>query len=306
MLAENKNFWTNLTKIQNALLKSDKEFSQFLDINYDLFVKQKKTLSFLPLNCVFELAEKLNFHFEDLVKESFSTKGILSQIQGNYSLLEKYSVATYGKTRHIANVIKYLEYSRGERAKINFMRKFQLTEDFILKGNNSTNILLTTDIMNYLKTVYNFQDADYIRIGQMTPFTNMNKDVEEALLQKKNIHETFAYFFDELAMRFDKNFSYSIAKLQGDSAIIEAKPNRHVVEELQAVTTEFGSENACLTRMGLISSIAWFKYRTFTPPQKITSLYSGSSTNLYKFDFSSLSRLSNVRNLNGPSVTVYH
>ena len=119
------------------------------------------------MNCVFECAEKLNFHFEDLLHENFSTKSILGKIQGNYSLQEKYSIATYSKTRHLANVLKYLEKTRGEREKTNFLRKFQLTDDFISQGNNNVNILLTTDIMQYLASTYNFSNLEFIRIGQM-------------------------------------------------------------------------------------------------------------------------------------------
>jgi hypothetical protein len=306
MLAENQNFWDNLGKIQNALLSSDEDFSQFLDVNHDYFIQQRNTLSFLPLGCVFELAERLNFHFEDLLKDNFSTKGIISRSQGNYSLLEKYSVATYAKTRHIANVIKYLEHSRGERAKINFMRKFQLTDEFIASEKSSVNILLATDIMNYLTSAYQFTNAEFIKIGQMTPFTTMNKDIQEALLTKKNIYGSVEYFFDELSARFDKNCTYRIDNMNSDYAIIEAKSNKYVVEELAVLHTQFGSESVCATRMGLISSLTWYKYKQFVPMKKIASVYKGDRSNLYLMDLTPFKDLSRSPKVSLCSQPIYH
>lgn len=306
MPAENKIFWINLEKIQNALLLSDHDFSKYLGLAHVHFIKQKKSLGFLPLNCIFECAEKLNFHFEDLLQENFSVKSILGKLQGNYALLEKYSVATYSKTRHLANVVKYLERSRGEREKINFLRKFQLTEDFISSGNNSVNILLTTDIMQYLTSTYQFTNSEFIKIGQMTPFTNMNSDVKSALVQKKNIDDTLEYFFAELGQRFDKNFTYQIAKIENDYAIVEAKPNKHVIEELEINPNQFGSEAACLTRMGLISSITWFKYKQFAPPEKISSVYKGDSSNFYSFNISSFRNLDCASNFPANVHAIYH
>jgi len=41
MQAENKIFWLNLEKVQNALLQSDEEFSQYLGLDYGFFLIQK-------------------------------------------------------------------------------------------------------------------------------------------------------------------------------------------------------------------------------------------------------------------------
>ncbi len=297
MQDELKHFWNNLQRIQNILLKSDKEFADYLGIDHTQFIKKKKSgKSALPVNCMYEFADKLNFHFEDLLTSDFNTKPISSLLEGNFSLLEKYTVATYSQTRQTGNVLNYLERSRGERSKIDLIRKFQLNEDYIFSGKNSVNALLLTDITTYLRKTYQFSDQEFLKIGQSTPLLSMNSDLANALSNKKDIYEILEYFFDELCTRFDKNFAYRILKIEGDYAYIEAKPHKRVIEELGINGSDFGNELTCLTRMGVISSITWFKFNHFARIKKITSAYSGDSTNIYIFDISQFRNLSSFTN----------
>jgi hypothetical protein len=292
MQIENKIFWINLEKIQNALLKSDAEFSDYLGLNLADYLKSKCAQNFLPLNCVFECAEKLNFHFEDLLKDNFSTTSILSKIEGTYSIQKRYSEATYSKTRQTGNILSYIERTKGERAKLNLLRKFQLTDDFIFQGSNNVNILLISDMAQYLKKTYNLSPCEFEEIGRMTPFTSMNLDLAGKLSQKKNICEVLDYFVSELSVCFDKNFSYQITNMTNGYAIIEASPNRYVSDELGTTPNQLGNELTCLTRMGVISSIAWFRYKKFIQVKKFSSIYSGDSSNRYLLDLSPFSKSS--------------
>ena len=308
-LSENIIFWKNLGKIQTVLLKTDLEFSEFLGINFSQFIKKRKSVAFLPLSCIYECAEKLNFHFKDLMSDDFNIQSILKHSQGTFSLLKRYSVADYSKTRQTVNVLDYIARTRGERAKVNLLRKFQLSEDFILNGNNNVNALLLTDITKYLADTYHLPNSEFLEIGRMTPFTSMNNDIQQELLKKNSIYETLDYFFAELAHRFDKNFSYKIVQIFNEYAIIEARPNGPVIDELEINTYQFGNEYTCMTRMGVISSITWFKFKQFANIEKITSVYQGDKTNLYKFDISPFKKLSNLRHFSGstlPSNPIYH
>lgn len=306
MQAENKNFWINLGKIQDALLLSDKEFSDYLGISYAHYTKQKNALNFLPINCVFECAEKLNFHFEDLLQERFSTKAILSKIQGNYSMPEKYSVANYSTTRPIMNVLSYLAREKGERCKINLLRKFQISDLFFDNQDQKTNILLITDIVRYLTTTYQLKPSDLLAIGQMTPLTITNKDFRHGLICKNNIYELIDFFVNDCAGLFDKNYSYQIEKMTNDYAIVEAIPNKNVIQELQLPLTQFGSEGVCHTRMGVLSSITWLKYKRFANVKKISSLYAKDNCNRYIIDLAPFSNLCNLAGAHSDTSAIYH
>ena len=307
MQVEVRNFWLNLEKIQNALLKSDEEFSSYLGISHAQFIKQKTALAFLPLNCVFECAEKLNFHFEDLLQENFNTNAILNMVQGSCSLAERYSVAAYSKTRQTANVLDYLEQTRGERAKINLLRKFQLTEDFISQGDHNVNALLLTDITQYLSRTYNFSNSDFLAIGQRTPFISNNILLKEKFSSQKDVHHLIQCLFEECTHLFDKNFTYHITDMVSDYAIIEAAPNKLVLEELEIPQNLLGNEQACLARMGIISSITWYKYRCFAKVEKISSLYDGDTCTRYLFDTSPFKKLSSLADSRMSNLhTIYH
>lgn len=306
MQAENKNFWINLGEIQDALFLSDKDFSDYLGISYAHYTKQKNAFNFLPLTCIYECAEKLNFHFEDLLQDSFSTKTILSKTQGNYSLPEKYSVATYSSTRPIINLLTYIAREKGERARINLFRKFQISESFLNKPDQKTNILLISDAVQYLTTTFQLKPADLLAIGQMTPFTSINADIAAELNQKKNIYEILDYFFSELAHRFDKNFTYKINTVYDSYAIVEAMPNKQVIEELELNPEIFGNEQGCFTRMGVLSSVTWYRYKCFADVKKISSIYNGDKTNLYLFDLSPFQKLRLIDNKDPGLKTIWH
>jgi hypothetical protein len=306
MLAENKNFWDNLSKIQNALLSSDEDFSQFLDVNHDYFIQQRNTLSFLPLGCVFELAERLNFHFEDLLKDNFSTKAIINNLCGNISIDEKYSVATYSTTRPIMNIINYLELVRGERAKISLLRKFQISESFLSNPNQKTNIHLISDAVKYLAKTYQLTHEDFIAMGRMAPLSITDNTLKNNLANKKNIYDLIDYFVNDCALLFDKNFTYRITSMQRNYAVIEATTNKNVLEELRLTPTEFGNEEVCLTRMGVLSSITQFKYGQYTQVSKIDSIYTGAKSHRYLIDLSPFTNLSGLTIRLADPQAIYH
>jgi hypothetical protein len=310
MKEEIENFWFNLNKIQAVLLKSDKEFAAYLGINYSQFSKKKATNDWLPLNAVFECAEKLNFHFNDLLQKNFSVDAILGQVQGKTSLLDKYTIAPYSKTRQTVNVLNYLTQTRGERAKINLLRKFQLTDNYIHNINHDVNIHLFMDIVKYVGETHGLSQDEFFQIGRMTPFTSMNIDIQQELKDKKNCREMMEFIFsDSNTKRFDRNFLYKIESLNEEYAIIEAKPSKTVMEELGVRPREFGSEDVCLTRMGVFSSLPWFKYKHYGQVTKISSIYAGDNTNFYKMDLSRFNSLSCFTSTSANSCdfqTIYH
>ena len=243
------------------------------------------------------------------MREDFSVQAILKHSQGDFELLERYSVANYSKTRQTVNVLDYITRTRGERAKINLLRKFQLSEDFILNGHHNVNALLLTDITKYLADTYHLPNSEFLEIGRMTPFTSMNNDLQLELINKNNIYEILDYFFAELAQRFDKNFTYKIIKVLNDYAIIEAQPNKPVIEELEITPYQFGNEQTCMTRMGVISSITWFKFKQFANIEKMASVYQGDTTNLYKFDISPFKNLGSFKHFSSSTLdsnAIYH
>jgi hypothetical protein len=299
MQVENKNFWLNLEKIQNALLKTDEEFSAYLGIEHKLFLKQKTTNSFLPLNCIFECAENLNFHFEDLLNDGFNTLPILNKIRGKHALLERYSIATYSTTVPTGNALNYLQQTRGERAKISLLRKFQLTEEFITNEKSKVNAHLLADIVQYLGKAHQFTNSDLIQVGRMTPLTITNHNFRNALKNQKNIYNLVDFFVNDCAHFFDKNFTYKITNLDQNYATIEATPNHYVLDELGISSNSLGNEEACFTRMGVLSSMTWFKYKTNAKIKKISSLYQGDAANRYLMDISSFKNID-------PLPTLYH
>ncbi len=297
-------FWKNLERIKNVLTKSDREFAKFLEISYGQYLKCKKNQVFLPLGCIYQCAEKLNFYYTDLLYDNFSLQSVVNTINNGQNLDEKYSHATYSTLRPFKNVLTYLEKEKGEQAKINLLRKFQISDKILNQPDQKTNIHLLTDAVRYLRATYQLSELDLISIGRMTP--NANKDFEIGLSTKKNAPEVVEFFLDEYAHLFDKNYTYSIEQLSNNQSIIQALPNKNVVEELGLKFSEFGSEDVCLTRMGVLSSIMWPKFKKYADVQKISSIYSGDKSHRYIIDLSPFKKLSSFADISMETGRFYH
>jgi hypothetical protein len=297
---ERQLFWQNIERIREGLLLSDIEFAQFLGVSHSVFVKCRSNLAFLPLSCVYELAEKLNFHFTDLLKPDFTLLNTWDN-QGEAPLPDRYIKAAYSKVAPTKNIVNYLELTRGPRAKTNLIRKFQLSEEFIQNENNNANVLLMSDVTKYLAETYRFTDQEFIAMGQRTPFSIKNQEFIDKLTNQKDVYDLLDIFFDECTHVFDKNCTYRISDIVNDFAIIEVLPHKNVLSELGVNNSQFGNEEVCLTRMGCISSLTYFKYKRFARMEKLTSVYDGAETNKYLFDLAPFKKLSS-----GLSADVLH
>lgn len=211
----------------------------------------------LPLNALFELAERMNFHFEDLLKDDFVLK---YDPDANRPLMDRYTLAPHSQTRPIINILNYVELTKGARVKTNLIRKFQLSEDYIKQEQNKANILLITDIVKYLSNNHDFKKSDFLSIGRRMPFISNNNILKNKLTDHDTAFDILECFIYECTRLFDTNCTYKISEKSGDSAVVEVLPNKNVVDELMIDMNLFGNEEVCLTRMGNISSVMYYKY----------------------------------------------
>lgn len=302
MLDENQIFWLNLEAIKDSLLLDDKEFSKTLGLSYSKYSKSKDAGNFLPMNCVFEFAEKMNFHFEDLLKDNFKLKIATPEVH----LLDRYSHATYSHTKPIINIVNYLELVRGARAKTNLLRKFQLSEEFIVNEKHKANIFLITDIVEHLKKTYRFSNQEFLAMGQRTPFVTENNFLREKLTNHSTVQKMFALFFEECTHVFDKNCTYRLDSLTNEYAIVAAIPKKEVLEELQIKAPQFASDQTAITRYGVISSMTWFQYQQNAPVRRISSIYDGDKYDRYLFDLTPFKSKSGRTTSAGRHLSVYH
>lgn len=288
LLSETQNFWRNLEKIQEQLLLNEVEFAASMGIKHNEYLTFKAKKQMLPINAIFELAEKMNFHFEDLISADFVLK---QDPDANRPLIDRYTLATHSQTRPIINILNYVELTKGIRVKTNLIRKFQLSEDFIKQEQNKANILLITDIVKYLSVNHNFQKADFLSIGRRMPFISNNSILRDALTNHKTAFDILDCFVYECTRLFDTNCSYRISEKADDYAVVEVLPNKNVVDELKIDTNLFGNEEVCLTRMGNFSSVMYYKYGKNAQVKKISSIHSGDQSNKYLLDLSQFKKM---------------
>ncbi|MBY0415437.1 MAG: hypothetical protein K2Q18_14795 [Bdellovibrionales bacterium] len=282
-------FWNNLEKIKDQLLLDDSGFATSLGFKLENYLSYKKKGKTLPIDCLFELAEKFNFHLEDLLlKDDFTLK---YDLFSEKPLLERYTLAPHSQTRAINNILNYVELTKGTRAKVNLIRKFQLSESFIQNEKNSTNVLLISDIVKYLALTHNFKNSDFIGIGRRMPFLVNNGILKEKLSVHKNAFSILECFVYECTKLFDTNCTYSIESYKGNYAVVNVIPNKNVVDELNLNTVNFGNEELCLTKMGNFSSTMFFKYGKNAPVKKINSIHSGHKTNQYLLELTAFNQI---------------
>lgn len=288
LLNETLIFWRNLEKIQDQLLLNEVEFAESMGIKHKEYLNFKQKNQMLPLNVLFELAEKFNFHLEDLLIEGFVFK---HDPDANRPLMDRYTLATHSQTRPIINILNYVELTKGTRAKTNLIRKFQLSEDYIKQEKNKANILLITDIVKYLSANHEFKKTDFLSIGRRMPFISNNNILRDTLTDHKTAFDILDCFVYECTRLFDTNCTYRISEKSDDYAVVEVLPNKNVVDELMIDTNLFGNEEVCLTRMGNISSVMYYKYGRNAQVKKVSSIHSGNESNKYMFDLAPFNKM---------------
>lgn len=279
-LNESQIFWRNIEKVKDNQLLDDAQFAKEIQMDLKEYLKIQGSTSLLPLDVAFVFAEKFNFHFEDLFKKDFKLKA------GNSTtaLLDRYTMANYSQTKPIMSIMHYLEQVRGPRAKVNVLRKFQLSEEFLQNDKHKTNIFMISDIATYIRSTFKFSDEEFIRMGQTTPFASENSFLREKLTGHTSVQKMLTYFFEECTHLFDRNFHYTIEVMNKDYAIIAAIPKKAVMEELQVDLTTFGSVPSSLSRAGVISSMTMFQYNQNAPVSKISCMYNADKYDRYLLD----------------------
>jgi hypothetical protein len=138
----------------------------------------------------------------------------------------------------------------------------------------------------------------------MTP--HVNKDMQLGLSNKKTIYEVLDFFYSEYAQLFDRNYLYRIEKMTSEYVIIESLPNKDAISELQINLSQFGNENVCYSRMGIMSSIFWPKYKMNADVKKLSSLYAGDVSHRYFIDLAPFKKLSRFPSTCLDSSATYH
>jgi hypothetical protein len=254
--------------------------------------KRKSENKLLDLSCIGELSEKINVHLEDLFSNNFKLNASFVNDIYKMNLDSRYTIATNSKTRPIANILSYLEQKVHHRAKLNVFRKFQITEDFILNEENSTNILLITDILNYLKREYQLTEDHFISIGQMTHRLSFNKVLDDQLSKFHTLKDTFVFFIEECSTKFDTNCEYKILENNKDKIQIRSTPRKEVLEELSIKPENFGNQIVSYSKMGVISSVSHYNFKMNLPAKLIKSVNEGGNYDLYEFNPRILDKLS--------------
>lgn len=286
---ERQLFWYNLDHIKDKLLLSDEAFAKFIGISFTQYSKCRSNLSYLPTSAVFELAEKCNFHFEDLLKPNFVFQ-LANDKEG--PIPDKYLIAPYSKLTPTVNIINYLEKTRGTRTKTNLLRKFQISDNFFQNTESRSNIRLISDVTQYLAETYKFSDEEFINMGKQTPFSPAGSLIADKLKGITNVTDMLEVFITQCATFFDKNADYRVLNVSNDFLTMECIPKKDVMEELKIRSHEFGNEEVCLTKMGCISSFSYFHFKRYARIDKLNSVYDGDESNRYIVDLAPFKKLS--------------
>jgi hypothetical protein len=281
-LGEGDIFWHNIGKIQDQLLLNDHDFSNLLEIDLSEYKNLHNSKKMLSIEKVYPLAERLNFHLEDLFDLNFQLK-IEQKTSG---LLPRYDYAKHSNTLPILSLINYIESEKGMRAKVNILRKFQLSENFLSDPTNKTNVFLVADISEYISKTFMFTDSDFIKMGRTTPAIHTSSFLKNELTGHETVQSMYSHFFDTCTNLFDKNSNYAIENFTQDTLTISATPKKEILEELEIDSSLFGNKFSSLNRAGIISSMTKFAYFNSAPIKKTACLYNGSFRDEYLLDLS--------------------
>ncbi len=200
------------------------------------------------------LSEELEITTEAIRSGALDYRTLAQRQAGNATCLpEKYAVGAHSKVRTSSHILDYIEIHHGWRARNQILRHFQLNESIFANPETKISIRFLAELWTYLHSK-GVTIKEFHQIGKYSVISNINNPVGQHFRKLPNPKAAYESLITEIVhLHYDKNFTYSLKKLEKTNCVIEAKPNPMVLDELK--NSFIGNIGTCASRGGTISSL---------------------------------------------------
>ena len=281
-----------LLRVQSTLCLSDPDFSNYLEVNPQQFETIKAGMKSIPLLAFAKLAERLNLNLEDLYhgRVDYPSLGVRFRTEPQH-LPEKYSAGAGSRFATVINILDYVEEKYGWHKRIETLRHFQMSEDFLSAPERPVNFRFMTHLLTYLDA-HVMPETEFFRIGQ-----NTLKILDKSNLLKpsgnpssvpssipSSIKDAYEFFFKDTIRFIDCNYIYTLEKLTRSSCVVSLKPNPAVSEPMEWKAP--GSFGTCIYRAGSLSIVPRYLGKSAAHVLKTKCVHQGETSCEYHLTFS--------------------
>lgn len=278
-----KNFWRNISQIQNVLLLNDEGVAALLDINISGYLKLKNALKLPYFENVYNLCERLGTTQNSLYEGDVDLIQIRNLYLGNFcELPAKYDYGKLSKSRTIINCLDYVELRYGMGTKLALLRSLNIDPRFFDSPDRDMNLNVLTDLCKQLE-ILGFTNEDYKNLGRRSYDVNKSTELGHIFSSYKNVYDLFEDICATLSTKFDKNFNYDISKIEGGAIYIQSRPTELAQDLLH--TSNVGNNTICQTKLGVFGTFPKYLGYKNSDAIKTKCLYSGDSVLEYKITF---------------------
>lgn len=270
---------STLERIRRTIGMDADRWTEVMGLTKRKFDRVNAGTELLPITAIHYVAEYLNLSVEAIAKGALDFMALAEHYEGNLEYIpERYLKGAFSKRLTALNFLDYLETYFGWELREKILQKLQTTEFAIRRASEPINIKFITDIGDYLRN-YSFDDKDIFRIGMHTLVTNQDNPFARNLAASTTPIEIFERYDAEVAF-VEKNGRYPIIKRDGETFILEFRPNPGVLDALEV--DKFGSPLLCSYKAGLMAALPGYLNLPYADVREIACVHRGDQACRYE------------------------
>lgn len=276
-------YWDVLVRIQYAIDADDKAFAELMNLTLKNFLSLKNKLQPPPTTAIVHLLGSLHLSMDRFLDRSIDFTVLKGNVGHHVEVVpQRYLPAAFSRRRTSHALLSFILTHFGAYKFIECLKHFQVRESIFENPDNPINVLMASDLCDYLSKQLKSKDALF-KVGQLSHLIPANSVFKRILGNQYSPSESYGKIIEELMDLFDKNCLYRLKYLSETECTVSMKPNLEVVELLKAPIP--WSRASCSYRMGVISSFPGFSGWPLSSAREESCLHNGDSECSYSFQF---------------------
>ena len=226
-----------------------------------------------------KIADFLDTTSEALLERKVPVQILLKRRNGDITLPLKYQMGAASKIRTLFPVLKYIETTFGPKTYKNLLRELNLTVAMLNDLEGLVSIRLFKDLLLQIKS-RGIQGEDLYEMGYQVSVLPQYRPARSALSHCKTSRSLFEYAFEHVVPTYEKNFLYTISRVQKNSLYLKLTPQAQIQDAFKSQVID--SEEISIYRAGIMSAHPLF---ISLPPAEVriqASMQHGSAYHAYE------------------------
>ncbi len=203
-------------------------FDQLLD---ELRISKRERASGLPVTVLLSLLNALNVTLDSVMTDSVDLETMCLQLNNREAFPERFGTKlTYSSRFTGFYMLDYIAKSFGEATAGLLRQRLQLRREHFSDLSHKNNILLPLEIASYVHDYFGDENVEEMGKNSIAHYRKSPQGRELARMGKvSSMLERF--FLDFAPTTVEKNYDWTIKRLEGESVLLEGRPKDEVYQE---------------------------------------------------------------------------